>query len=56
MPWSEVSVSVTTDDNLQDLIITEVISRRTLLIDSDGSYRSRRGVLVEITVPELEQS
>jgi len=49
----ELSVSVTTDDNLQDNIITEVISRQTLLVDSDGSYRSRRGVLVEITVPEL---
>lgn len=49
----EMSVSVTTDDNLQEYIITEVISRRTLLVDSDGSYRTRRGVLVEITVPEL---
>ena len=49
----EVSVSVTTDDNLQDLIITEVVSRQTLLVDSDGPYRTRRGVLVEITVPKL---
>ena len=50
---NDVSVSVTTDDNLQDNIITEVIRRRTLLVDSDGSYRTRRGVLVEITVPTL---
>ena len=49
----QTSVTVTTDDNLQDYIITEVISRRTLLIDSDGSYRARRSVLVEITVPQL---
>ncbi len=49
----KLSVSVTTDDNLQEYIITEVVSRRTLLIDSDGSYRTRRGVLVEITIPEL---
>ncbi|MCD6249395.1 MAG: DUF2807 domain-containing protein [candidate division Zixibacteria bacterium] len=50
---SELSVSVTTDDNLQDNIITEVVSLRTLLIDSKDSFRTRRGVLVEITVPEL---
>jgi hypothetical protein len=49
----ERSVTVTTDDNLQDRIIAEVIRRGTLLIDTDGSYRSRRGVLVEITTPSL---
>ncbi|MCP4685747.1 MAG: DUF2807 domain-containing protein [bacterium] len=47
------SVSVTTDDNLLDHIKTRVRSRRTLLITSRGNYRSRRGVRVDITVPEL---
>ena len=51
----EFRIAVTTDDNLQDNIITEVVGRRTLLIDSEGSYRSRRGVLVEITTPRLVQ-
>jgi hypothetical protein len=49
------SVRVTTDDNLQDNIITEVIGRKTLLIDSEGNFNSRRGVLVEITTPGLVQ-
>ncbi|MCX6835065.1 MAG: DUF2807 domain-containing protein [candidate division Zixibacteria bacterium] len=48
-------VSVTTDDNLQDNIITEVISRKTLLIDSEGNFNTHRGVLVEITTPRLVQ-
>lgn len=46
-------VTVTTDDNLMDRIITEVVGRRTLVIDSEGSYRTRHGVLVEISVPDL---
>lgn len=49
------SVRVTTDDNLQDNIITEVVGRKTLLIDSEGNFNSRRGVLVEITTPRLVQ-
>jgi hypothetical protein len=50
-----VTVQVTTDDNLQDYIITEVVGRKTLLIDSEGNFRSSRGVTVEITVPRLIQ-
>lgn len=49
----EQSVSVTTDDNLLDNIETRVRGRHTLLISSHGNYRSRRGVRVDITVPEL---
>ena len=48
-------VTVTTDDNLQDNIFTEVVGRRTLLVDVEDSFRSRRGVLVEITMPVLKQ-
>lgn len=48
-------VEVTTDDNLQDNVITEVISRKTLLIDVEGNFNTRRGVLVEITTPRLVQ-
>ena len=48
-------VTVTTDDNLLDNVVTEVISRRTLLVDSDGSYRTRHGVRVEISTPRLTQ-
>ena len=48
-------IAVTTDDNLQDNIITEVVGRKTLLIDSEGNFNSRRGVLVEITTPRLVQ-
>jgi hypothetical protein len=46
-------VTVTTDDNLQDNIITEVSGRRTLVIESEGSFSTRRGVLVEITMPDI---
>ncbi len=46
-------VSVTTDDNLQDNIVTEVSGRRTLVITSEESFSSHRGVRVEITVPGL---
>ncbi len=49
----EQTVSVTTDDNLLDNIETRVRGRHTLLITSRGNYRSRRGVRVDITVPEL---
>jgi len=48
-------IAVTTDDNLQDNIITEVIGRKTLLIDFEGNFSSHRGVLVEITTPRLVQ-
>lgn len=49
----EQSVSVTTDDNLLEYIETRVRGRHTLLVTSRGSYRSRCGVRVDVTVPEL---
>ena len=52
---SPSNVKVTTDDNLQDNVITEVVGRNTLLIDTDGNFSSRRGILVEITTPHLVQ-
>jgi hypothetical protein len=48
-------VTVTTDDNLQDNIIVEQTGRRTLTIDSEGSYTTHRGVKVEITMPSLSR-
>ncbi len=50
----KVSVKVTLDDNLIDLIETEVRGK-TLRIDHEENYRSRHGCKIEITVPELEQ-
>lgn len=50
---SPFRVTVTTDDNLQDNIIVEETGRGTLTIDSEGSYSTRRGVRVEITMPVL---
>jgi len=46
------SVSITFDDNLIDLIKTEV-KGKTLRIYSDESYNSRKSCKVEITVPKL---
>jgi len=51
----EQSVTVTTDDNLLDNIVTEVTRRGILVISSEGSYRTRLGVQIEITVPHLEE-
>lgn len=50
----ELSVRVTLDDNLIDLIETEVRGK-TLRIDSRESYSTRLGCKIEITVPELER-
>ena len=46
------SVTVTFDDNLVDLIKTEV-KGKTLRIYSEESYSSRKSCKVEITVPKL---
>lgn len=46
------SVKVTMDDNLLDNIVTEV-RRKTLVISSEGSYTTRKGCRVEITIPSL---
>lgn len=50
----ELSVRVTIDDNLIDLIETEVRGK-TLRIDSRERYSTRLGCKIEITVPELER-
>jgi hypothetical protein len=47
------SVSLTFDDNLMDNIITEVRHGR-LLLETEGSYSSRKACVVTITVPSLE--
>ena len=49
-----LSVKVTIDDNLIDLIETEVRGK-TLKIDNSENYRSRHGCKIEITVPKLER-
>lgn len=50
----ELSVKVTFDDNIIDLIETEVRGK-TLKIGSRENYSSRRTCKIEITVPELER-
>jgi len=50
----ELSVKVTFDDNLIDLIETEVRGK-TLKIGNRENYRSRNGCKIEISVPELER-
>lgn len=50
----KLSVKVTFDDNLIDLIETEVRGK-TLKIGSRENYRSRHACKIEITVPELER-
>ena len=52
---SQYRVTVITDDNLQDRVITDVIGRKTLVIDTDGNFSSRRGIQVEISTPHLVQ-
>ncbi len=47
------SVTVTFDDNLLDRVETEV-QGKTLIIDIEGYFRSKRSCKIEITVPELE--
>lgn len=48
-----ISVSVTTDDNLLDIITTE-IHGDTLVIGSKQTHSTRLGVKVAITVPDLQ--
>jgi hypothetical protein len=47
------SVSVTTDDNILPIIET-IVSGDTLSIGSEGSYNTKVGVKVNITVPALD--
>lgn len=47
------SVKVTFDDNIIDMIETEV-KGGTLIIDADGSFSTRRSCVIDITVPTLE--
>lgn len=47
------SVKVTYDDNIIDMVTTEV-KGGTLVIDADGSFSTRSNCLIEITVPMLE--
>ena len=47
------SVSVTTDDNLQQLLRTEVRRGGVLVLDSNRSYRTRQTPRITITVPRL---
>jgi hypothetical protein len=49
----EKKVTVRIDDNLIDFIVTEV-RRGTLEIYSEGSYSSRHGCTIEISIPSLE--
>lgn len=50
---NEQKITVSFDDNLIDLIETDV-KGRTLRLDSEGSYSSRKSCRVDITVPSLE--
>ncbi len=50
----EPTLSITFDDNLVEFVTTKVHGK-TLEIDSDGSFSSRKGCLIEITVPSLKQ-
>lgn len=50
----DLSLTVTFDDNLIDLITTEVRGK-TLRIDSEGSFSSRKGCKIHITVPDLQE-
>ncbi len=47
------SLSVTVDDNLHDHIVTEV-RRGDLFIETEGSFRTRGPIRIDITVPMLE--
>jgi hypothetical protein len=49
----EYSLEITFDDNLIDLITSEVRGN-TLYLTSEEHYRSRRSCKIDITVPELE--
>ncbi len=47
-----VSVKISGDDNLLELIGTDVRGE-TLIIETRGSYRTRKSILVEIVMPKL---
>lgn len=49
----EQSIKITADDNLIEMFSFNV-DDKTLIVDHEGSYSTRIGTLVEITVPELE--
>lgn len=51
---SPAKLSVTVDDNLHDLIRTEVHGH-TLKIDSEDSWSTRIGCEIRITIPSLEE-
>lgn len=50
---SKTSLTISGDDNLLDNIITEVVGRSTLMIDARKSFRPKKRLLIEITVPDL---
>ena len=49
----EKSVTVTFDDNLLELLRTEVVNGE-LRIYTDGSYNTKAGLDIQVTVPELD--
>lgn len=49
------SLSIKAEDNLLALIRTEV-KGDTLVIDSEKSYSSRKGIVIRVTVPDLESA
>ena len=49
----EQKVTVTTDDNLLDNIVTRVRGRHTLQIDTKGSFSTEKGIKIDIVVPSL---
>ncbi|MDF1543864.1 MAG: DUF2807 domain-containing protein [bacterium] len=49
----EQSVELTCDDNLIDNMIIKVRGK-SLIIDSEGSFSTRKGPRIDITVPSLE--
>ncbi|MFH2056212.1 MAG: head GIN domain-containing protein [bacterium] len=51
---SPTRLTVAVDDNLQELIRTEVHGH-TLTIDSEGSWSTRKGCEIRITVPSLKE-
>lgn len=48
------SLTVIGDDNLLEYVVTEVAERGTLFVDLDRSISTRRGIHLEITIPNLE--
>ncbi len=52
---TEQSVIVVTDDNLLDNVQTRVRGRRTLKIDTRGSYSTKIGMKIYIVVPGIRE-